>query len=438
MSSTDAKFARDPREVAADLLRFIDASPTPFHCVAEAARQLEAAGFTRYDEADAWSLTYERLGYVIRGGGSIVAWRGGERPPAESGFRILGAHTDSPNLRLKPKPARTRHGHLQLDVEVYGGALVATWADRDLGLAGRVFVETDGGVEARLVRIDRPLCRIPNLAIHLNRKVNDEGLTLNKHDHLGPVLDLWSDDRGDPVEAVGRLLAEALDVEPERLLGHDLCLYDVTPGAFCGLDDAFVLTARLDNQAMCHAALSALLAAPAAEHTSVISLFDHEECGSESARGAQGTFLGDVLERLSGADESRVRALARSSQISADMAHAVHPNYADRHDGTHLPRMNGGPVIKTNNNQRYATDGETGALFRRVCRAVDVPVQEFVNRADLACGTTIGPISAARLGVRTVDVGNPMWSMHSVREMAGAADPEMMTRVMTAYLAGTE
>lgn len=436
-ASQSAPFARDAREVARDLLRFIDAGPTPYHCVDEARRRLEAAGFRRHAEEDAWSAAPGDAGYAIRGGGSIAAWRAGTRPAVEAGLRLVGAHTDSPTLRLKPRPGRTRHGYLQLDLEVYGGAMLATWADRDLGLSGRVFVEEGGRLTPRLLRIDRPIGRISTVAIHLNRQVNEEGLKLNAHDHLGPVLDLWSDDRGDPSAAVLRLLAETLGVEPDRILGHDLCLHDVVPGTLGGLDEAFVLTGRLDNQAMCHAALSALLAAPAAEQTAMIVLFDHEECGSESTRGAGGTFQLDLLERLCGTGEQLQRAVARSVQISADMAHAVHPAYGDKHDGNHLPRLNGGPVVKTNSNQRYATDGETGALFRRLCRGCEVPVQEFVNRADLACGTTIGPISAARLGVRTVDVGNPMWSMHSVREMAGARDPEMMTRVMTAFLAGT-
>ncbi len=425
-------------EVARDLLTFIDASPSPFHCVAESARRLRAAGFTPFNEADAWDVEPGTLGYVVRGGGSIVAWRAGDRPPSEAGFRVLGAHTDSPNLRLKPRAGKSAHGYLQFDVEVYGGVLLATWADRDLSLAGRVFVQTQGTgslVEPRLLRIERPLCRVPNLAIHLNRKVNDNGLKLNKHKHLSPVIALW-EGKGDAAETVQTLIGDTLGVDREAILGHDLCLYDTQNGSFGGAEREFLHVGRLDNQAMCHAALQSLVGASAAKPTAVIALFDHEECGSGSARGAEGSLLGDVLERLAGGGEERVRAMQRSYQISADMAHAEHPNYADMHDGTHMPRINSGPVVKTNNNQRYATDGETGALFRRLCRDNQVPCQEFVNRPDLACGTTIGPITSARLGIRTVDVGNPMWSMHSIREMAGSRDPEFMQRVMTAFLSG--
>lgn len=430
-----------PLAVARDLMAYIDASPSPFHCVAESVRRLEAAGFRPLDEDGPWKLEPGAGYYVVRGGGTLAAWRQGRAPVAEAGLRIVGAHTDSPNLRLKPRAARSAQGYLQLDVEVYGGVLLATWADRDLSLAGRIFVEGPGGLEERLVRFDRPLCRIPNVAIHLNRQVNEEGLVLNRHKHLAPVLGPWSED-GDPEAAVRRLLAEALDVEPDRILGHELCLHDVQPSALSGLDDAFVHAPRLDNQAMCHAALTALLAAgpPGGEipaSTAVVALFDHEEIGSASARGADGPLLADLVARLAGPEpDAAPRARARSWFVSADMAHAVHPNYADLHDGRHQPVLNGGPVVKTNASQRYATDAETGALFRRLCREQEVPFQEFVNRADLACGSTIGPITAARIGLRTVDVGNPMLSMHSAREMGGSRDPALMVRVMTAFLAG--
>jgi aspartyl aminopeptidase len=427
----------DPLAAARDLLAFIEASPTPFHCVAEARRRLEAAGFRALDERDAWSSAPGERRFAVRGDGSIIAWRHGARAPAEAGFRIVGAHTDSPNLRLKPRGARASNGYVVLDVEIYGAPILATWADRDLSLAGRVFLDGPDGTERRLVRLDRPLCRIPNIAIHLNRTVNEEGLTLDKHKHLPPLLGLWSQE-GDPERVVRGVVAEALGVDPDRILGHDLCLYDLQAPTLAGLDDAFVHAPRLDNQAMCHAGLAALLALDAdPEVTAVAALFDHEEVGSGSARGAEGPFLSDVLERLAGpAPEAGRRALARSHCVSADMAHGVHPNYADKHDGRHQPVLNGGPVVKTNVSQRYATDGETGALFRRLCRRADVTYQEFVNRADLACGSTIGPITAARLGIPTVDVGNPMLSMHSIREMAGSRDQAAMIRVMAAFLAG--
>lgn len=427
----------DHRTTARDMLDYMQASPTSFHCVAETCRRLEAAGFTALDEAARWpAIESGDRRFVVRGDGSIIAWRGGSKAPAEGGFRIVGAHTDSPNLRLKPQATRVKQGYLQFDVETYGGVLLATWPDRDLGLAGRVFIQTDTGAEARLVRFDIAICRIPNAAIHLNRTVNTDGLVLNKHRHLAPVVGPWSGEE-DAEHALNELLATELGVDPAAILGHELSLYDVQPGAFSGLNEDFLQAARLDNQAMCHAGLCALIDAGPSEQTAVLALFDHEECGSQSARGADGSFLADVLIRLAGPEpEALQRAVARSFQISADMAHGVHPNYDDLHDGNHLPKLNAGPVIKTNNNQRYATDAESGALFRRICKAEGVPFQEFVNRADLACGTTIGPISSSRLGVRTVDVGNAMWSMHSIREMAGAEDPAWMTKVMTAFLAG--
>lgn len=421
-------------EVARDLVRFIDASPSPFHCVAEARRRLEAAGFRELREADAWKTKAGAGYFVIRGDGSLIAFRVGSKSPVESGFHVVGAHTDSPNLRLKPRPGKVKEQCLLADVDVYGGVLLATWTDRDLGLAGRVVVEEKGALVTKLVQIARPLCRVTNLAIHLNREVNDKGLVLNKHAHLAPLLST-SAPSGAPGDAVLSLVAEALGIQPGQIVGHDLCLYDVQPGTVGGANDELVFAARLDNQAMCHAATLALVEAAPAEHTAVIALFDHEEVGSGSARGADGTFLFDVLARL--AEDQKdgfYRAVAKSTMISADMAHAVHPNYADLHDANHMPRLNAGPVIKTNYNQRYATDAESGALFRSLCRRCDVPFQEFVNRPDLACGSTIGPISAARLGIKTVDVGNPMLSMHSVRELCGTQDQVRMVKVFHAFL----
>lgn len=431
-----------PLDVAADLLAFIDASPTPFHCVDEARRRLAAAGFAELDERSAWSLSAGQRGLLTRGGGSIVAFRIGTEPPAVAGFRAVGAHTDSPGLRLKPKPARCKDGYLRADVEAYGGAIWPTWVDRDLGLAGRVVLRGATGLEERLVRIDRPIGRIPSVAIHLDRKVNDEGLKVDKHRDLGPLVALADDDAESP-DALLAAIAEAAGAEPGDLLGHDLALFDVQPGCLAGLHEEFVLAPRLDDLAMCHAALVALAGAsrrndPPAP-TAVVCLFDHEEVGSGSARGAAGSLLADVLARLASAPRSGeplTRALAGSLLISADMTHAVHPARADLHDGEHLPRLNGGPVVKTNANQRYATDARTGAAFRRLCRDLDVPLQEFAGRADLACGSTIGPLAAAGLGVPTVDVGNPLLSMHSVREQVGSRDPEPMTRVLTAFLEG--
>lgn len=425
-----------PRAHAEGLMRFIDASPTPLHAVANAEVILEAAGYRHLDETLQWSLSPNAGYYVTRGGGSIVAFRTGTEPAVSEGFRVVGAHTDSPNLRLKPRLAKAAHGLLQLDLEPYGGLLLATWSDRDLGVAGRLVIRGPEGHEVRLVRSDKAVCRIPNLAIHLNRKVNDEGLKLNKHTQIGPVTAMWAGE-GSPEAWLKGYLAEQAGVDADDILGHDLMLFDVQPGGFTGVDDAFISIARLDNLAMSYAGLVALLMHDGVEapHARVLSLFDHEEVGSRSARGADSTLMSDILGRLAGdGADALPRAMAQSHQVSADMAHALHPNYADRHDGTHQPLMNAGPVIKTNVNTRYATDGVTAALFRAVCQAEGVPCQEFVNRPDLACGSTIGSITAGRLGLATVDVGNPMWAMHSVREMAGTHDVEPMARALGRFL----
>ena len=421
-----------------DLLAFLDASPTPYHAVAEAVSRLEAQGFTRLDERAAWTLGPGDRRFVVRFGSSIAAFRVGSKPPGESGFRLVGAHTDSPNLRLKPKPASVREANLCLDVEVYGSPILATWTDRDLGVAGRVAVEGRLGVEERLVRIETSVARIPNVAIHLNRAVNEDGLKLDKHRHLAPVLSAWAG-LGLPDAAVRSWIASAAACEPDSILGFDLGLFDLQPARYAGLAAEFIVSARLDNLASCHSALSALCAADDAPSTSVALLFDHEEVGSESAEGAAGPFARDLLSRVVEAFPANgglARAVARSLLVSADMAHAVHPNQPERHDGVHAPRINGGPAVKTNANQRYATDGTTGAFFRALCRAVDVPCQEFVSRGDQPCGSTIGPIVASGLGVRTVDVGNPMWAMHSVRETAGRADVLSMIRVLTRFFGG--
>jgi aspartyl aminopeptidase len=430
---------RDERGVCRDLLDFIHASPTPFHCAEVAAARLGEAGFTRRAEEEAWETGPGDAAFVVRGG-SLVAWRMGTKPTFQAGFRMIGAHTDSPTLRLKPSPDVRRAGYLQCGVDVYGSPLYATWTDRDLGLAGRVALAAAGGAltpELRLVRIESPVLRIPQLAIHLNREVNDKGLVLNPQDHLPPVIGLGE---ADGAPGVVDLLARTLgDASPERILAFDLMLFALEPPALGGLDDAFVFSPRLDNQAMCHAALVALVGAPRdVAPTRVIALFDHEEVGSQTERGAWSTLLGSVLARVCGEERDALpRALRRSLLVSADMAHAQHPAWASLHDEHHAPRLNGGPVIKHNARARYATDAATAAAFARLCRAADVPCQQFVNRTDLTCGTTIGPIAAARLGVPTVDVGNPMLSMHSAREMAGARDPALMVRVLDRFFEET-
>lgn len=431
------------RDLARDLCRYIEASPSPYHAVLEAARRLDAAGFTAVDEGEAWELAPGGRHYLIRGGGSLVAFVVGAEAPAAAGFSLIGSHTDSPNLRLKVRAAYASHGCGQLAVDIYGGVLLHTWLDRDLGIAGRVTVADDGaagGCRSLPVRIDRPIGRVTSLAIHLDREVNDKGLKLNKQTHMPPIFSLAEGD-GDAQEQLRALLQEAAGPGAGPILGHDLCLYEVNPPRLGGANDELVFAPRLDNLASVHASVTALVAVAAVPvaQTRVIALFDHEEIGSVSSRGAASGLVESTLRRLveglpDGRPSAWERAIARSFCLSADMAHAIHPNFADKHDTRHHPLLGRGPVIKTNVNQRYATDGETSARFRALCRRLDVPTQEFINRSDLACGSTIGPITAAELGMATVDIGNPMLSMHSAREMAGAADVPLMIRAMEGFM----
>ena len=419
---------------AQDLLNFIDASPSPWHAVATCEARLQAAGYTCLNELDRWQLSAGGSYYVVRGGSSIIAFIVGTQAAAETGLRLIGAHTDSPGLRLKPKPAEDAQGMVRLGVEVYGGPILATFADRDLSLAGRVNVRTADGFTSKLVRFDESLLRLPNLAIHMNREVNESGLKFNKQTEL-PLLLGVSDDEV-KAEARFRLpIAAALNVAPEDLLTWELNAYDTQKGAFWGVDQEFIANSQLDNLASCHAALSALLATDKPAATCLCAFFDHEEVGSESAAGAGGSFLSDVINRLAahaGLDgEDQRRMLARSFFISADMAHAWHPNFPAAYEPCHRVMVNAGPVIKSNANQRYSTSADTAARFMAICEKAGVPCQQYAHRTDLGCGSTIGPIVAAQLGIPSVDVGSPMWAMHSIRESAGVLDHSYMIAALT-------
>lgn len=419
----------------------LDASPTSFHAARHAAGLLEAAGYTALDETSPpEALPAGARRYVLRAG-SLVAFRVGGRNPAQAGFRMVAGHTDSPNLRVKPQPHRYDHGYVRLGVEPYGGVQLATWVDRDLGLAGRVMVRGSNGPRPLLVDLRRPLCRVATLAIHLNRGVNDEGLKLNAQTQLPVLLGLTEDKSGDPLRG---LLAPALGCDPRDVLTWDLALYDLTPATISGMAGEFLHSGRLDNLGSCHAGLEALLAATEGElpaSTAVLALFDHEEIGSTTERGAQSGWLEQLLGRVvrdaAGDNAGGLsRALTQTWLLSADMAHAVHPAYGDKHDGEHMPRLNAGPVIKQHTNWRYATEADGAAMFLGLCEQAEVPSQWFVSRSDLACGSTVGPLVAARLGVRGVDVGNPMLSMHSAREMCGTQDQARMAAAMGRLFAG--
>ncbi len=411
-----------------DLRALVDASPSPSHTVAELTRRLTAAGSTELSEADAWSPSPGAVHHVVRHG-SLVAFRVGSAPLAEAGMRLVGAHTDSPTFRVRPRSDVRQAGYRLVGVEPYGGGLWHTWLDRELTVAGRVALRGGG---TALVRLDGAPLRLPSLAIHLDRGVR-EGLTLDPQRHLVPV---WSRDLGSEPGLL-EALADAAGVAPGDVVGHDLVLADTQPAGTAGADGTWIAAPRLDNLGSCHAAVTALIGAAPGPRTQVLVANDHEEVGSGSMSGARGSFLEDVVGRLvavtdPGDPQALPRALARSRLVSADMAHAVHPTRYDRHEPAHAPQLGGGPVVKVNANQAYATDATTGGWFAERCAEAGVPVQHFVSRADLPCGSTIGPLTATRLGVATVDVGAPMLAMHSCRELASALDVPLVTAALTA------
>lgn len=419
-----------------DLMSFLAASPTPYHAVANTAERLEKAGFRQVSETDAWEGTSGGK-YVLRGG-AIVAWYVPEGAAPHTPYRIVGAHTDSPNLRVKPLPDTGAHGWRQVAVEIYGGPLLNSWLDRDLGIAGRLTLR-DG--TTRLVNVDRPLLRVPQLAIHLDRSVSAEGLKLDKQRHLQPIWGLGGDVRDGDLIA---FLEEAAGLTAGEAAGWDLMVHSVEPPAYLGRDKELVAGPRMDNLLSVHAGAAALaaVAGSGAElpYVPVLAAFDHEENGSQSDTGADGPLLGGVLERSvfarGGSYEDRARAFAGTVCLSSDTGHAVHPNYAERHDPTHHPRVNGGPILKVNVNNRYATDGSGRAVWAAACEKAGVPFQSFVSNNSMPCGTTIGPITAARHGIKTVDIGVAILSMHSARELCGAEDPWLLANSLVAFLEG--
>ncbi|MET9418751.1 M18 family aminopeptidase [Streptomyces klenkii] len=417
-----------------DLMTFLAASPSPYHAVANTAERLEKAGFRQVAETDAWDATTGGK-YVTRGG-AIIAWYVPEGATPASPFRIVGAHTDSPNLRVKPLPDTGSAGWRQVAVELYGGTLLNTWLDRDLGLSGRVTLR-DGS--HRLVNVDRPLLRVPQLAIHLDRGVNQDGLKLDKQKHMTPIWGLGEPREGDLI----RFVAEEIGITAEEITGWDLMVHSVEPPAYLGRDQELLAGPRMDNLLSVHAGTAALTAAVASEglpSIPVLAAFDHEENGSQSDTGAEGPLLGNVLERSvfarGGTYEDKARAFAGTICLSSDTGHAVHPNYAERHEPGHHPVPNGGPILKVNVNQRYATDGSGRAVFAAACERAGVPWQHFVSNNAMPCGTTIGPITAARHGIATVDIGVACLSMHSARELCGADDPHLLASALTAFLEG--
>jgi len=437
---------------ATGLIDFIHSSPTPFHMVETTGNLLASAGFTKLCEKDSWTSAVVPGGkyFYSRNMSTVVAFTVGGAYQPGGGFKVIGAHSDSPVLKLKPVTKRSAHGYIQIGVECYGGGLWHTWFDRDLTLAGCCIVDNgQGGFDRRLVHIKKPLLRVPTLCIHLQSADERKAFGVNKETQLTPVLglvesNLNTEDETDPRHSpvLLTLLASELDIEPSAIRDVELTLTDTQPGAVWGVAGEMLSSPRLDNQSHCYTGLMALL-----DHASnslvtdtgvsMLVCFDHEEIGSESAQGAGSPVMGEALARVLGcfdtSDEMLRRTVRNSFLISADVAHAIHPNYPEKHEKNHQPVLNKGTVIKTNQNQRYATNAETGFILRELARRAEVPVQEFVVRNDCPCGSTIGPIVSGKVGIRTVDLGLPSLSMHSIRETMGCQDVITNTKLFTTF-----
>lgn len=414
------------------LLEFLQASPTPFHAVSRANALLAEHGFVLLDEAADWGKLAPGKYSVTRNGSSIVAFVLGRHDPVQTGIRLVGAHTDSPCLRLKPRPEKYTSGYLHLGVEVYGGALLNPWFDRDLSLAGRVTcLDADNRIVNRLIDFERAIATVPSLAIHLDREANNVH-SVNPQRDIPPVV--MRTDKETTFEPIieEQVKRQHKGVKLKRILSWELSFYDTQVPAIVGLTGDFIASARLDNLLSCYTGLMSLIEAGSTV-TSLLVCNDHEEVGSASAEGAQGTFLRSTIERLLPEPAAIHRVLAKSLLISTDNAHGIHPNFADRHDANHGPILNKGPVIKVNASQRYATNSETAGYFTRLCDEHKVPHQSFVTRTDMACGSTIGPLTAKEIGVRTLDVGCPQFAMHSIRELAGADDAHHLHKALVAF-----
>jgi aspartyl aminopeptidase len=414
------------------LLSFLGGSPTPFHAVSNVTAKLDSAGYQELFETQSWPKLKPGKYYVTRNDSSLVAFQfSGE--PEELGFRLVGAHTDSPCLKIKPNAITCNNGYAKLGVEVYGGVLLNPWFDRDLALAGRITVEnTKGELINLLIKVDQPIAFIPSLAIHLDREVNDNR-SINKQKDIPPVLCRIDKSKPDFNAILMKWIkSQHPGVGKVKILSFELSLYDHQAPSLVGLDQEFVASARLDNLLSCYAAIEALIQTKT-KGNYVVVLNDHEEVGSSSTSGAEGPFLHSMLSRICGDDESLQRAISHSMLVSADNAHGVHPNFPEVHEPAHQPLINNGPVIKINNNQRYATNSETEAVFKAACEKSKVPCQVVVVRTDMGCGSTIGPITATKLGVRTVDIGVPQLGMHSIRELAGAKDQEHLVNALKGF-----
>jgi len=409
------------------LLGFLDASPTPFHATRNMAMMFANAGFEKLDEVEHWELEAGKKYYVTRNDSSIIAFT---YPKNELNYLMVGAHTDSPNLKLKPNAVIKEHGVVKFGVEPYGGLLLNPWFDRDLSLAGRVsYLNAENMLESSLIDVQKPFAIIPSLAIHLDDKANKER-TVNKQTDVCPIISTNEDFEFD--EFLRWQLDKVGVANVKEIYANELSFYDTQKAVFIGLRNDFIASARLDNLLSCYTGMLALCSVDA-EKPMLFVASDHEEVGSDSTSGAGGSFLESVLKRVFNDVQTYTKMVRSSLMISADNAHAIHPNYPSKHDAKHTPYINKGVVIKVNANQRYASNSETIAKFMRVTKELELPLQHFVTRSDMGCGSTIGPITATRIGIDTIDVGLPTFAMHSIRELAGSEDAHQLYRILVGF-----
>ena len=418
---------QDNKTIVRGLMEFLDQSPVNFYAARTVASRLDAAGYECLDPREAWNIKPGGKYYMMKNGSAVFAVEVADAAPS-AGFRIISAHSDSPTFRIKPNPEMVSDGGVvKLNVEVYGGPIYYTWFDRPLSVAGRVVLRSDDPLNPRheLVKFDRPLLTIPHLAIHFNRAVN-EGNRLSAQKDMLPVIGIIKE-RAEADGLLMRMVAEKLQCRVEDILDFDLSLYDTTPACHVGMNEELISSGRLDDLSMVHAALEALVSAEGrCPQTRVMAIFDNEETGSGTKQGAASPVLANMLQRivksLGGNDEDFARAISNSFMISADNAHAFHPNYAEKYDPTNHPVVGGGPVIKINARCKYMTDADSAAVFKAICEKAGVPCQTFVNHSDVAGGSTLGNILTAQMDLRGVDMGNAPWAMHSVRETGPALD----------------
>ncbi|MCD6587646.1 MAG: M18 family aminopeptidase [Candidatus Fermentibacteraceae bacterium] len=415
------------------LISFLQNSPTAAHCVEASVELLNKNGFRRIFMDEEWKLNSGEKCMVVDSDSTVAAFIVGKKPAADTGFRIIGTHTDAPGFRLKPEPYAYSEGLSTLGVEIYGGPTVATWFDRDLGLAGSVSCMENGCLTTKHYRINSPVLRFPSPAIHLNRNANKDGFKANAENQL---LLVFGEDKDD-YDSLKQMVAASAGISVEQIIDFSGEVFDVQPPALNGIKENFLVSAGIDNRSSTHAALAALIEAQEPDSTAVVFLFDNEEIGSKTVNGAASPFMERVLERVSGTREQFFRACSRSINVSADCVHAVHPGWADKHSKLSKPELNKGPAIKMSAGGSYASSARTSAYFLKCAELAESPVQKFVSRADAKSGGTLGPIAATGTGIPTVDVGNPMLSMHSCREMSGTVDHRNMINCMKVHLEGS-